>query len=518
MFTGLSAVSLSFYVSLVSLPLHEKRGTNGENGEEMAKRTRMTEMEAYAVKTRQSEPVGSRGKGTLLLERKASGAILAYYRERTPESDKRLSLGTLAKKPKVGTDERSLDEMRAEALRVSNDVAASGGLVKYLECQVEQKAMAEAEKIAAAESMEMARIERQRLADIESSRGSLGDLFLDYIEDRRGKATPGVVKELERLFKTNLKTPHPTIIQMKARDIRADHILMVLNPIWERGSKVQADRMRSFLVAAFNHGLTVESVVGRSNSKVYSLEINPAAMVKVEKVSAPVERALSDAELKQFWGTVEGTEGIGPVMALLFKFVIATGGQRIKNIIETTWADYDLEAGTVLLAHRKGRGGQTMSRPHLVPLTERAVELMRRVQEINGDHLWPWTTHGKQPFVITSPTHAVADWLDSAHAIFEGQKVPTFSPRDLRRTCTQLMQKHGVDDRLSDLLQAHGQTGVVSKHYRNNPEAALPEKRRAIELFDRALAKALGEAKGAENVHQISRQKKKITDVKSCKS
>ena len=481
----------------------------------MAKRVRMTEMEAYAVKTRQSEPVGSRGKGTLLLERKASGAILAYYRERTPESDKRLSLGTLTKKPKAGTDERSLDEMRAEALRVANDAAATGGLVKYLECQVEKKATAEAEKIAAAESLEVARIERQRLAEIEASRGTLGDLFLDYIEDRKGKATSGVVKELERLFKTNMKEPHPLIVQMKARDIRSDHILAILNPIWERGSRVQADRMRSFLVAAFNHGLTVESVVGRFNSKVYSLEVNPAAMVKVEKVSAPVERALSDAELRQFWETIQRTEGVGPVMALLFKFVIATGGQRIKNIIETTWADYDLEAGTVLLAHRKGRGGQTMSRPHLVPLTERAIELMRRVQKINGDHLWPWTTHGKQPFVITSPTHAVADWLDSVHAIFEGQEVPAFSPRDLRRTCTQLMQKHGVDDRLSDLLQAHGQTGVVSKHYRNNPEAALPEKRRAIELFDRALGNALGEGKEAGKVITLPRRKKKNSDSMS---
>ena len=116
---------MSFYVSLVSLPLHEKRGTNGENWEEMAKRTRMTEMEAYAVKTRQSEPVGSRGKGTLLLEHKASGAILAYYRERTPESDKRLSLGTLTKKPKGGTDEHSLD-LQALAARIGE---ANDGVV-----------------------------------------------------------------------------------------------------------------------------------------------------------------------------------------------------------------------------------------------------------------------------------------------------------------------------------------------------------------------------------------------------
>ena len=80
--------------------------------------------------------------------------------------------------------------------------------------------------------------------------------------------------------------------------------------------------------------------------------------------------------------------------------------------------------------------------------------------------------------------------------------MPTFSPRDLRRTCTQLMQKHGVDDRLSDLLQAHGQAGVVTKHYRNNPQAALPEKWRAIQQFDRALSCVL-EEKRAGNVVQL---------------
>lgn len=34
--------------------------------------------------------------------------------------------------------------------------------------------------------------------------------------------------------------------------------------------------------------------------------------------------------------------------------------------------------------------------------------------------------------------------------------------------------------------------GGGSKHYRNNPEAALPEKRRAMELFEHGLAVALG--------------------------
>ncbi|GAB3376303.1 site-specific integrase [Azotobacter armeniacus] len=86
-----------------------------------------------------------------------------------------------------------------------------------------------------------------------------------------------------------------------------------------------------------------------------------------------------------------------------------------------------------------------------------------------------------------------------------------FSPRDLRRTCAQLMQRHGVSNDLSDLLQAHGQTGVVGKHYRNNPEAALPEKRRAIELFDKALAMVLREAGGqAENMVLLSERSSEI--------
>lgn len=498
---GVSGIFVFSYVSPYTVKAHPRTGSRaGSNGEQIMAGTknkndkRVTDMQVRNLKGKISEPADKdqkRGFGTLLFERRPSGIVEAYYRQRLDGAEIRLKLGVYKKDARSAGS--TVAELRTKANHCAEIAAAHGDVKSHFE---------ELEAVAATK-----KTERQRIAELHAARGSFDDLFLDYIESRRGKATPGVVKELERLYKTNLQTPHSVIMQMKARDIRADHILVILNPIWERGSKVQADRMRSFLVAAFNHGLTVESVVGRSNAKVYSLEVNPAATIKVEKVSAPVERALSDIELRQFWETIESTEGVGPAMALLFKLVIATGGQRIKNIIEATWDDYDLEAGTVRLIHRKGRGGQTMGRPHLVPLSSRALSIMEQVKAINGNHAWPWTTHGKQPFVISSPTHAVADWLNSKHAIIGGQKMASFSPRDLRRTCTQLMQRHGIDDRLSDLLQAHGQTGVVAAHYRNNPEAALPEKWRASELFDQALARVLGETGGlADNIVRLSRR------------
>ncbi len=454
---------------------------------------RITDLQVRNLKGKLSEPADKdqkRGFGTLLFERRPSGIVEAYYRQRVDGADVALKIGVY--KASARAAGLTVSQIRDKANAYAAIAAEHGNVKAYVE---EQEAAAAAE-----------RAERQRLAEIEASHGTFGELFLDYIESRRGKATASVVRELERLYQTNMLGPHPSIMAMKARAVRSDHILDILNPIWERGAKVQVERMRSFLSAAFNHGLRAENAVGRANAKSYNLESNPATVVAVEKVSSPATRALSDAELRQLWETIEGAEGVGPVMALLFKFVIATGGQRILNVCQTTWDDYDLEAGTVRLIHRKGRGGQAMSRPHLVPLSPRAIAILERVREINGCHPWPWTTTGKQHIVVSSPRHAIADWLQSDLAIIEGERVPSFSPRDLRRTCAQLMQRHGVSDQLSDLLQAHGQTGVANLHYRNNPEAALPEKQRAIELFERALSKVLGE-KGVGKVVKLARDR-----------
>ncbi|MBV7477865.1 tyrosine-type recombinase/integrase [Pseudomonas sp. PDM31] len=454
------------------------------------------------------ESLPGRGTGALVFKRANEGSPVCYYRYHLAGKQVLIKLGVYRRNAReVGL---ALPELRDQAAAMAQIAKAHGDVKAYL---AKQEADAEAARTENERAVEAARLkaegkarERQHLAEIEASCGTFGELFLDYIDSRRGRATAGVIKELERLYQTNMLAPHPSIMAMKARDIRPDHILAILNPIWDRGAKVQAERMRSFLSAAFNHGLRAENAVGRSSAKSYNLVSNPATVVVVEKVSAPATRALSDAELSKFWGTVETTEGIGPVMALLFKFVISTGGQRILNICQTTWDDYDLEAGTVRLVHRKGRGGQTMSRPHLVPLTERAVAILERVKEINGCHPWPWTTTGKQHIVVSSPRHALADWLKSEHAVIDGKQTPSFSPRDLRRTCTQLMQRYGISDQLSDLLQAHGQTGVANLHYRNNPEAALPEKQRAIELFEHALAKVLGKKQTAKVVRLSGRR------------
>lgn len=451
-----------------------------------------------------TESLPGRGSGSLYFERRASGAVEGYYRRRSEGKAQKLKLGIYrVTHSAVGL---TLVELRQKA-RECAEIAAKHGDVKVY--QAEQEVQAAADKV-----------ERQRLLAeveqrqrVEESRGTLADLFLDYIDNRRGAVRDSQIAEFERVLRVELEEKNPALATMKARDIRADHIREILQPIWDRGAKGMADKMRSYLHAAFKYGLTAEHSLARASRKSFALEINPAAMLPREHKSQPATRALTDTELRKFWETITATEGVGPVMGRLLQFVVATGGQRIDQIAREPWTSYDLKAKTLRLIDAKGRGG--VRRVHLVPLTDRALSLLAEVHRINsglrvdgGECQWPWTTTGKKPITTSSPVHAVADWLRSEHATIDEQRVPHFTPRDLRRTCTQLMQRHGIDDRLSDLLQSHGQTGVVGQHYRNNPEAALPEKWRAVEAFDRALMLVLGGELAPSNVVSLGRKGK----------
>ncbi|MDV7210787.1 tyrosine-type recombinase/integrase [Azotobacter beijerinckii] len=437
--------------------------------------TQLSHQQLVNMTGRMSEPAdldSRRGGGSLMFERRASGTIEAYFRQRSDGGEFKRKIGTLKVHAK-GTG-LTLTELRDEARRLSKLSARHGDLRAYL---AKEEAEREAER---------------RTLEAQRSYGTFADLFLSYIEDRRGSASDGVVLELERLFKRNMK-PHSSLMAMKARDVRPDHVQAIVQPIWDRGSQVQAARMRSFILAAFSFGLRAEYSVSRASPKRFEITANPAMAVHVPDASQPGTRALSDAELALFWRTIVDVPGVGDAMARLFRFVVATGGQRIAQVVREPWSSYDLEAGVLSIVERKGRGDPYVN---MIPLSERAIEILAEVDHINGGHLLPWTGSGRAPFTIPSMSHAIDRWLASKHAVLDGGRVPNFSPRDLRRTCAQLMQRAGVDDTLSDLLQNHGVGGLVARHYRNDPAAALPKKWQALAAFDLALAGVLGAPAG----------------------
>ncbi|HEV2622908.1 MAG TPA: integrase family protein [Frateuria sp.] len=357
--------------------------------------------------------------------------------------------------------------------------------------------------------------ERERakhVRQVDSERGTFADLLRDYIaarkegSERRAPTTERQAKEWTRIV-DGLAERAGAILSMKAREVEPAHIVALLRPIFHEGvdrpasgrgsagrrntsgAQGSASKVQSFLRAAFAYGVQSENSVARAAARTYALVHNPVANVPREAKSTPGTRALSRAELRQFWLTIDKAPRVGRIMADLLRFTIASGGQRTHQLAREPWSSYDVEEGTVSLIDRKGRGGQP--RVHLVPMTPRMVEIIERVRPLSGGRPWPWSTSEREPIDIASPASAVRYWLKSEHAAVDGKKIAPFTPRDLRRTCTQLMQAAGVPDELADRLQSHGIAGVTGTHYRNNAELYLPEKRRAIELFDAALGRVL---------------------------
>ncbi|HEJ2935013.1 tyrosine-type recombinase/integrase [Pseudomonas aeruginosa] len=401
----------------------------------------------------------------------------AYYRRRDFGGAQKIKLGLFRRTDK--SPGFSLSELRDKAGEYSRIAAEHGDVKAYLERSAEERMVVEAE-------FKRQKEEAARLASIEAAKGSFSDLLRDYIEDRRKKVTDGQIKEFERILQNDLEAKFPVVMEMKAKDVRPEHAREVLRPFWERGAKRQAGKVRSFLVAAFNFGLRSEHHIDRSSQKSFGLEMNPAGAVVVPDASQPGTRALSDEELKQLWSTITDVDSIGPIMARLFRFAVAIGGQRPGQIVREPWSSYDFKKKYVRLIDRKGRGGE--ARVHLVPLTDRAIAILKEIQGMQPKGAtFPWSTDGKVPIHASSPAHALEEWLDSSHAKLDGQQIPKFTPKDLRRTCTQFMERNGIKDFESDALQSHGQVGVVKKHYRNDPESRLPGLRATMEAFDRAL-------------------------------
>ncbi|WP_426117731.1 tyrosine-type recombinase/integrase [Pseudomonas sp. DSP3-2-2] len=473
----------------------------------MVKRTRLTDLEAHAVKTRKSEPVGSRGKGTLLLERKASGVIMAYYRERTPTSDQRLSLGALAKKPHAGTNEKTLDTLRSEALKIASDVGSAGGISSYLDGLAQQLAAADAEK---------ARLLRQ--SEAASRRGTFGDLLDSYISsmETAGRAS---TKETANLFKLHVKDHHPILVARAAAEIEPEDIQLILAGVLGRkpkgrgkgnkavgtsfnGMRTTCDKLRRYLRAAFSYAAKAHLAPERlaSDGKVFSIRSNPVRDIPVTQgTGAGHTESLNPTELGEL---LRHLDTLPPRHAAITKALIYLGGQRLIQLCAVPWDA--VTDTTISLLDGKGRKAQAWE--HLLPITERVGEIIEPLLE---------NRIGPGPFSLTpgktaNPITLTKIFSDAGRALSAAEKTQAFTWKNVRVTAESLLAHLGVSTEVRAWLLSHGRSGVQAKHY--DRYSYLPEKRAALEQWGRYLdGLASGEAQ-TDNVILLSRQKKRIVD------
>lgn len=471
-------------------------------GKRMAKRTRLTDLEAHAVKTRKSEPVGSRGKGSLLLERKASGAINAYYRERTPTSDQRIRLGILARKPRAHTDERTLDALREDAMQLANKVGTAGGLAQYLALLDEQDAAAENEK---------AKLQLQ--AEIAARRGTFGDLLDSYTSSMR-KVGRVSAKEIENMFKLHVKDYHPDLVARCAADIEPEDIQLVLAGVLGRkpkgrgignravgtsfnGMRTTCDKLRRYLQAAFSYAAKAHLAPERlaSDGKVFSIRSNPVRDIPVTQGTGQGNtESLTPAELGEL---LRHLDTLPARHAAVAKALIYLGGQRLTQLCAVPWEA--VTDTTISLLDAKGRKAQAWE--HLLPITERISEVM---QPLLVDRIGPGP-FSFTPGLVANPNTLSNIFIDAGRALSAAGKTQLFTWKNVRVTAETLLAHQGVSVEVRAWLLSHGRSGVQAKHY--DRYSYLPEKQSALEKWGRYLDVLASGEKQAENVVLLSRRK-----------
>jgi len=322
-------------------------------------------------------------------------------------------------------------------------------------------------------------IKAKQLAQKEEDRkGTLKQLFDSYTKqmEKDGKRTfKAVLSSLE-------KEVYPHIPQeTKAKDVTPQDVITVLAHMIRREAVTQSNRVRSYLMAAFNYGLKHDNdPANYIDDAKFGLLFNPVAGIPKQKNAERIgDHYLSKSELKQLLWDLEHEFirfKMGDGVRNLLRLCFYTGGQRPYELVASKFACINWEQKTMLITAEVSKS----KRPHLVPLTDTAICILKIQRENAGgsEYIFP------HRFDLTQ--HLRTDSLSQGITRYrENSEIRHFIPRDIRRTCKTLMGELGISKHIRDRLQNHALQDVSSKHYDRYEYEA--EKRIALTSWEQKL-------------------------------
>ncbi len=186
---------------------------------------------------------------------------------------------------------------------------------------------------------------------------------------------------------------YPTLGDLAVQDIKVAHVKKVIDPIW-RTKNETAERVRSriekVLAWATVHGYRTGDNPARWLGYLSEIFPKRAAIRKVKH-----HPALPYSELPAFMRVLENTAGCG---AWVLRFLILTA-TRTTEARAAEWSEIDMEERLWCIPAERMKA----SRPHRIPLSAPAMDILRYMKAINDAHPTPskyvfnGQTWGKHP-------------------------------------------------------------------------------------------------------------------------
>jgi integrase len=211
----------------------------------------------------------------------------------------------------------------------------------------------------------------------------------------------------------------------KVSEITKRDVLDVVDAIDERGAGVMANRTLAAVRRLFNW--CVEKDI---------LSSSPCAGLKPPAEESSRRRVLSDEEIRWFWNACEqlkypfGHAG---------KLLLLTGARR-SEVTDMTRGEVKGDTWTIPRERSKN------DEPHIVPLSEAALDVIKDARNIKSEKGFVFTTTGDSPVSGWSKAKNQIDALMLAAAKEESPKakIEEWRLHDLRRTVASGMARLGI--------------------------------------------------------------------------
>lgn len=311
-------------------------------------------------------------------------------------------------------------------------------------------------------------LKEQREMVVEQSQRTLCRLLDIYVAHLKAQGRRSHV-DARQIFDRHVVEPWQKVADAPAVELTPDQVLDMLRRLIEVGKGRTANKLRSYLRAAYQCALDVRMDASiPMGFKAFCVRMNPVAQTRRSpQFDRADKRPLSKTELRTYWNLIVGRPGRE---AAALRLHLLTGGQRIEQFVRLRWAD--VEEATITLFDGKGRPGQG-PRPHQIPLLPAArLDLASLKRE--GDFVLS-TTAGKKAISVRT----LAGW---AHAVV-GDSIEGFQLKRIRSGVETLLAAQGVSREVRSHLQSHGLTGVQTRHYDGHDY--LAQKRRALTVLMR---------------------------------
>ncbi len=169
----------------------------------------------------------------------------------------------------------------------------------------------------------------------------------------------------------------PDLGKMLVQDITTQDVLRVLQPIWMEKTET-ASRLRGRIEAVLNWATVAGHRTGDNPARwagnLKELLPPPSKVAKDEN-----HPALTLEDAPRWYAALQGREGFG-ARALEFAALTATRSQEVRGAL---WDELDLERALWIIPAARMK----MEKEHRVPLSARAVELLKALPKLEGNPL-----------------------------------------------------------------------------------------------------------------------------------